>query len=69
MEMCGMLEQCINKTTAVLKTLRTQHDVQLYIISEELYLSWSVFLCKIHLQVPVDELALAQTDDFHAAQI
>lgn len=34
-----------------------------------LYLSWSVFLCEVHLQVPVDELALAQTDDLHTTQI
>lgn len=31
-----------------------------------MYLSRCVFLCKIHLQVPVDELTLAQTNHLHA---
>lgn len=30
-----------------------------------MYLSRCVFLCKIHLQVPVDELTLAQTNHLH----
>lgn len=31
-----------------------------------MYLSWGVFFCKIHLQVPVDELTLAQANHLHA---
>lgn len=31
-----------------------------------MHLSWSVFVCKIHLQVPVDEFALTKTNHLHA---
>lgn len=30
------------------------------------HLSWSVFVCKVHLQVPVDEFALTKTNHLHA---
>lgn len=33
--------------------------------AEVAYLSWSVLLRKIHLQVPVNELTLAQTNHLH----
>lgn len=31
-----------------------------------MHLSWSVFVGKIHLQVPVDEFALTKTNHLHA---
>lgn len=34
-----------------------------------IHLCWSVFVCKIHLQVPVDEFTLTKTNYFHTETV